>query len=485
MDKRSVYLDHQTTTPVLEEALQAMIPYFREAYGSPSSLHRYGLQVREGLSEARKQIAAMINAESEEDLIFTSGGTESANLAIKGFADANMRTKGNHIVVSAIEHPSVMNSVEYLTKHGFEVTQVPVDDIGRIHPEDVRAAITPKTALVAIHLVNHDIGTIQPVKEIAKITAEKGIALYADALAAAGWMPIDVRDLGVQLLSFSPHRFYGPKGIGVLYRSRKARVTSHIHGGVQEGGRRAGTENVPAIIGAGVAAEVAVRDMEKNVAHVAMLQKRLYDGLWKHVDFIKLNGPVPGPLRICNTLNLSTEFIEGEGQLLLLDHQGIAVASGSSCVSKSLKVSHVLSAIKLDHALAQGNIIMSLGKDNTVEDVDYVVETFSKIVHKLRNMSPMWKEFEEGVIDSVINPTGRGKSFTQHAADISGKPAHEAEKASPLSAERTEELVREAISEAKATGDSTPDAVLKRASIKAGGRVDSPTLVEVIKRLLG
>jgi cysteine desulfurase len=423
MDKRSVYLDHQTTTATLKEAVEAMIPYYTEVFGSPSSLHHYGLQVREALKEARQKIARMINAESEEDLILTSGGTESANLAIKGFADANHR-KGNHIVVSAIEHPSVMNSVEYLTKHGFEVTQVPVDTIGRINPEDVRAAITDKTILVCVHLVNHDIGTIQPVKEIAKITAAKGIALYADALAAAGWMPIDVQDLGVQLLSFSPHRFYGPKGIGVLYRNRKARVTSHIHGGVQEGGRRAGTENVPAIIGAGVAADFAVREMSQRVEHVSMLQRRLHDGLWKHIDYLKLNGPLPGPLRICNTLNLSTEFIEGEGQLLLLDYQGIAVASGSSCVSKSLKVSHVLSAIKLDHALAQGNIIMSLGKDNTVEDVDYVIETFPKIVDKLRNMSPMWKEFEEGVIDSVIAPTGRGKSFTQHAADISGKPAH-------------------------------------------------------------
>jgi cysteine desulfurase len=428
MDKRSVYLDHQTTTPVLEEALQAMLPYFREAYGSPASLHRFGLQVREGLKEAREKIAAMINAESEEDLIFTSGGTEASNLAVKGFADANLRTKGNHIVVSAIEHPAVMNSVEYLTKHGFEVSSVPVDNIGRLDPEAVRAAITPKTALVCVHLANHDIGTIQPVKEIAKITAERNIALYCDATAAAGWLPIDVRDLGVQLLSFSPHRFYGPKGVGVLYRSKRARVTSHIHGGVQEGGRRAGTENVPAIIGAGVAAEVAARDMAERIAHVGMLQKRLYAGLWKNIPYIKLNGPEPGPLRICNQLNLSTEFIEGEGQLLLLDNMGIAVASGSSCVSKSLKVSHVLSAIQLDHALAQGNIIMSLGKDNTVEDVDYVVETFPKIVNRLRGMSPMWKEFEEGVIDSVIAPTGRGKSFTQHAADLSGKPAHEGAK---------------------------------------------------------
>jgi cysteine desulfurase len=424
MDKRSVYLDHQTTTRPLKEVVQAMIPYLEEDFGSPSSLHHFGLKVREGIAEAREKIARMINAESGDDLIITSGGTESANLAIKGFADANVRTKGNHIVVSAIEHPSVMNSVEYLAKHGFEVTQVPVDIIGRINPADVAAAITPKTALVAIHLVNHDIGTIQPVKEISKITSAKGIALYVDALAAAGWMPIDVQDLGAQLLSFSPHRFYGPKGIGVLYRNRKARVTSHIHGGVQEGGRRAGTENVPAIIGAGVAAEIAIKEMSARVEHVAKLQKRLYDGLWKHIQYIKLNGPEPGPLRICNTLNLSTEFIEGEGQLLLLDHVGIAVASGSSCVSKSLKVSHVLSAIKLDHALAQGNIIMSLGKDNTIEDVDYVIDTFSKIVDKLRNMSPMWKEFEEGVIDSVIAPTGRGISFTEHAAAVSGKAAH-------------------------------------------------------------
>jgi cysteine desulfurase len=424
MDKRSVYLDHQTTTRPLKEVVAAMIPYLEEDFGSPSSLHRFGLKAREAVKEAREKIAKMINAESEEDIIFTSGGTEAANLAIKGFADANLRQKGNHIIASAIEHPAVMNSLEYLTKHGFEITYVPVDPIGRINPEDVRAAITPKTALVCVHLVNHDIGTIQPVKEISKITKEKGIALYVDALAAAGWLPIDVQDLGAQLLTLSAHRFYGPKGVGVLYRNRKARVTSHIHGGVQEGGRRAGTEDVPAIVGAGVAAEIAVRDMAARVEHVAKLQKRLYDGLWKHIPYMKLNGPVPGPLRICNTLNLSTEFIEGEGQLLLLDHMGVAVASGSSCVSKSLKVSHVLSAIKLDHALAQGNIIMSLGKDNTVEEVDYVVETFGKIVERLRGMSPMWKEFEEGVIDSVISPTGRGKSFTQHAADLSGKPAH-------------------------------------------------------------
>ncbi len=423
MDKRSVYLDHQATTPVLEEALQAMLPYFREAYGSPSSLHRFGLQVREGLKEAREKIAKLINAESEEDIIFTSNGAEAGNLAIKGFADANKR-KGNHFVVSATEHPSILNSVEYLTKQGFEVTYVPVDGDGRVDPEAVGAAITEKTILVAVHLVNHDIGTIQPIQAIGKITASKSIPFFVDAVAAAGWYPIDVQAMGIQLLSLSPHRFYGPKGVGVLYRNRKARVTSQIHGGVQENGRRAGTENVPAIIGAGVAADVAAKELTKRMEHATLLQKRLYDGLWQTVKFIKLNGPVPGPDRVCNQLNLSTEFIEGEGQLLLLDYHGIAVASGSSCVSKSLKVSHVLSAIKLDHALAQGNIIMSLGKDNTIEDVDYVVATFPKIVDRLRGMSPMWKEFEDGEIDSVISPLGRGKSFSDHAADLSGKDKH-------------------------------------------------------------
>jgi cysteine desulfurase len=226
------------------------------------------------------------------------------------------------------------------------------------------------------------------------------------------------------LVSFSPHRFYGPKGVGVLYRNKKARLVSILHGGVQEGGRRAGTENIPAIVGGGVAAEIALREMPQRMAHVTALQKRLWDGLKAHVKFIKLNGPEPGPKRIGTNLNLSTEFIEGEGQLLLCDMNGIAVASGSSCVSKSLKISHVLAAIGLDHALAQGNIIITLGKDNTADDVDYVVETFAKIVTKLRGMSPMWDEFERGVIDSVINPTGRGKSFSQHAADVSGKAAH-------------------------------------------------------------
>ena len=420
---RQVFLDHQSSTPVLPEVFDAMKPFFMEAFGNPSSLHQHGLRVRDALKKARQQMAALINADSEEEIFFTSDGTESSNLAIKGVAYANER-KGKHLVVSATEHPSVMQSVEFLEKQGWTCTRVSVDPDGLINLEELKAAITPQTVLVAVHHVNHDIGTIEPIVEVGRICAEKNVPLYVDCEASAGWLPIDVKQFGAALVSFSPHRFYGPKGVGVLYRNKKARIVSIMHGGVQEGGRRAGTENVPAIVGGGVAAEIALREMPARITHTAVLQKRLWDGLKTNIKFIKLNGPEPGPNRVSTNLNLSTEFIEGEGQLLLCDMSGIAVASGSSCVSKSLKISHVLSAIGLDHALAQGNIIMSLGKDNTADDIDYVVEAFGKIVVKLRGMSPMWDEFERGVIDSVINPTGRGKSFSQHAADISGKAAH-------------------------------------------------------------
>lgn len=420
---RHVYLDHQAATPLLPEAFEAMRPYFTEWFGNPSSLHEHGLRVREALKAARQKMAALINADSEEEIFFTSDGTESANLAIKGVAYANER-RGKHLIVCATEHPSIINSVEFLEKQGWTCTRVGVDPTGRILLEELKAAFTPQTVLVAVQHVNHDIGTIQPIVEVGQICAAKSVPLYVDCEASAGWLPIDVKAWGAALVSFSPHRFYGPKGVGVLYRNKKARIVSIIHGGVQEGGRRAGTENVPAIVGAGVAAEVALLELTARAAHTAQLQHRLWNGLKANVPFIKLNGPEPGPNRISTNLNLSTEFIEGEGQLLLCDLNGIAVASGSSCVSKSLKISHVLAAIGLDHALAQGNIIMTLGKDTTEEDVDYVIATFTKIVDKLRGMSPMWDEFQRGLIDSVIAPTGRGKSFSQHAADVSGKPAH-------------------------------------------------------------
>ncbi|HUD82817.1 MAG TPA: cysteine desulfurase family protein [Candidatus Saccharimonadales bacterium] len=388
---RHVYLDHQSATPVLAEVLDAMKPFFTEAFGNPSSLHQYGLRARDAMADARAQIGRLINAESPEDIIFTSDGTESANLAIKGTAWANRR-KGNHIVLSKIEHPSALNSVAFLEKHGFTSTRVEVDAQGRIDPAKVRAAITDKTILIAIHHVNHDIGTVEPIREIAAAAHDAAIPLYVDADASAGWLPIDLRALGADLLSFSPHRFYGPKGVGILYRQRRARLEGILHGGDQEGGRRAGIENVAGIVGAGVAAEIAQREMARRAAHCARLQKRLWDGLRSGVPRIKLNGPEPGPGRSPLNLNISVEGTEGEGQLLLCDTRGIAVASGTGCLSKSLKASHVLEAIGLDSALAGAAVIFSLGKDNSDEDIDYVLETFPKIIAKLRAMSPSWEE---------------------------------------------------------------------------------------------
>lgn len=414
-----VFLDHLSATPVDLRVFEAMKPYFTEAFGNPSSLHRYGLQVREALQKARTQFASLIGADSPDDILFTSGGTEANNLAVKGVAYANQR-KGNHLVLGETEHPSVLESVAFLEKNGFASTKVPVDSQGILRLDKLREAITDKTILISVHHANHDIGAIQPVAEIGKIAAERGIAFFCDATASAGWAPIDVKAMGIHLLSFAPHRFYGPKGVGVLYRNRKARLVSILHGGVQENGRRAGTENVPAIVGGGLAADLARKELPQRAAKVQALQKRLMDGLSAKIPYLKFNGPPSGPLRIPTNVSLATEFIEGEGQLLLLDHLGVCVASGGSCVSKSLKVSHVLTAIGLDHALAQGSIIMTLGKENTEEEMDYVIETMAKVVEKLRGMSPMWDEFQQEKIDSTVAPRGIGKSFTEHAARVSG-----------------------------------------------------------------
>jgi cysteine desulfurase len=297
--------------------------------------------------------------------------------------------------VSSIEHPAVLGSVEFLAQHGFAYVKVPVDQEGFVNPADVRTAITGQTILIAVQHVNQDIGTIEPVHEIGQFAAEKGIALFVDAETSAGWLPIDVQTIGASLLSFSPHKFYGPKGVGVLYRNRRAKLNPILHGGVQEGGRRAGAENVPAIVGAGMAAEIAARELTQRSEHVARLQRRLWDGLKGKVPRFRLNGPNPGPRRVPTALNVSVEFVEGEGLLLMLDVNGIAVASGTACVSKALKVSHVLTAIGLEHALAQGTVLISLGKDNTEAEIDDAVETFAAVVVRLRAMSPMWKEFQE------------------------------------------------------------------------------------------
>src|SRR5438876_366449 len=397
---RRIFLDHQATTPVLPEVFEAMRPFFTEDCGSPSSLHQLGLRSRDALALARAQVAALINAESPDEIVFTSGGTESANLAVKGTAYANQR-HGDHIVMSEIEHPSIINSVEFLEKRGFNCTRVKVDPEGFVAPADVRAALTEKTILICIHHVNHDLGTIEPIREIGELAMAKGIPFFVDAVASGGWLPIDVQAMGVKLLSLSPHRFYGPKGVGVLYRNRRARLSSILHGGVQEGGLRDGTENVPAIVGAGVAAEMAARELPERTAHTTGLQQKLWDELKGRFEYVRLNGPAPGPRRSSTNLNLSVEFIEGEGLALALDLEGIAVASGPSCVSHTLKISPVLVAIGLGHSLAQGNIILSLGRENTTEEIEFVVNVFEKAVARLRSMSPMWDDFQRGLADSL------------------------------------------------------------------------------------
>lgn len=392
---RQVYLDHQSATPVSPEVREAMLPFLSRHFGNPSSLHQHGARARDAMATARAQMAALIHAESPDDILFTSDGTESANLAIKGAAWAGQR-RGNHIVISETEHPAVIHSAEFLEKHGFTCARVKVDRHGFVDPDEVRSAITDKTILIAIHHANHDIGTIEPIREISDIAGKAGIPLYVDAEASAGWLPVNVKELGASLLSFSPHRFYGPKGVGVLYRNRRARITNLLHGGSQENGLRAGIENVPAIVGAGVAAEIALRDGSRWSEHCRRLQTYLWNGLKSRIDHIALNGPEPGPRRLPTNLNVSTAHIEGESQVLLCDMHGIAIAGSTSCVSKSLKASHVLTAIGLSRDSAQSAVILSPGKDNTIEDMDYVVETFAKIVEKLRAMSPSWDEFKKG-----------------------------------------------------------------------------------------
>lgn len=384
---QQIYLDHYSATPLLPEVFEAMKPYFIDAFGNASSLHHHGLVAKDALKKARAQAAAFVNAGSPDEIIFTADGTEAANLAIKGTAYANQRM-GNHLVVAATEHPSVLASIEFLEKQGFTCTKIPVDRDGIVDPQAVQSAITDKTILIATHHVNHEIGAIQPIKAIGAIAAEKGIPFYVDAEASAGWLPIDVRDLGATLLSFSPHRFHGPKGVGVLYRNLRTRVAPIIHGGMQEGGRRAGIENIPAIVGAGVAMELASRDLPQRAAHVARLQRQLWEGLRSRIPQLHLLGPDLGPKRIATNLNIAPENVEGEGLLLRCDLSGIALASGSSCLSKSPKMSHVLSTIGLDPTLAKASVIMSLGKNNTPEEIELVIQTFTKIVTKFREMLP-------------------------------------------------------------------------------------------------
>lgn len=386
---RKVYLDHAATTPLLPEVREAMLPYLGELFGNPSCLHDWGDAAREAMDTAREQVAELIGASADE-IIFTGSGTESNNFAVKGLALAQ-QGRGKHIIVSAIEHFSVLHSVKTLEKWGFELSEVPVDRYGVVDPDEVRKRIRKDTVLVSIMHANGEAGTIEPIPEIARITRENNISFHTDAIASAGTIPVDVKKLGVDALSLAGNQFYGPKGVGALYMRKGVRIIPLLDGGIQEEGRRAGTENVPAIVGLGKASELATRDMAPRMKHLGYLCDRLLAELPARIDHAVITGHpenrLPGNASFC------VQFIEGESMLMLLNSQGVAVTSGSACTSKALKASHVLIAMGLSHEIAQGSVLFTFGIDNTEKDVDYVLEVLPPIVERLRQMSPLYAKF--------------------------------------------------------------------------------------------
>ncbi len=387
--KRKVYLDYVATTPVLPEVLEAMLPYFGDVFGNPQSLHFWGERAREGVEEARGQVAALVNGVAEE-IIFTSSGTEANNLAVKGIAQGQV-AKGKHIVVSAIEHFSVLHAARTLEKSGFEVTVVPVDNYGLVDPDEVAKNIRKDTVLVSIMHANSEVGTIQPIAEIAKVVKEAGALFHTDAVASVGNIPVDVRQLGVDALSLAANQFYGPKGAAALWLRKGVRLIPLMDGGVQEGGRRPGTENVPAIVGMGKAAELALKEMSQRAEKQRRLRDRLIAGILSAVEHVILTGHPER--RLPHHASFCVQFIEGEAMLMLLNNEGIAVSSGSACTSRALKASHVLIAMGIPHEVAQGSLLFSTGLDTTDQDIDYVIEKLPPIVTRLRQISPLYARF--------------------------------------------------------------------------------------------
>ena len=383
-----IYMDNAATTRVKPEVRDAMLPFYDEVFGNPSTIYYYGREAHKALDHARQQVAAAIGADKDE-IYFTSCGTESDNWAIKGAAFAHQK-KGNHIITSAIEHHAVLHTCAWLEKHGFEVTYLPVDEYGRVNPADVEKAITDKTILITIMFANNEIGTIQPIAEIAKIARAHNILFHTDAVQAVGAVPINVHELGVDMLSLSGHKFYAPKGVGALYIRRGVRIDTHLHGGAQERGKRGGTENMAQIVGLGKAIEMATADVEGHAKKLAHMRDRLIDGILAEIPDVKLNGHRTE--RLPNNVNVSIRYIEGEALLLRLDLAGIAASSGSACTSGSLDPSHVLLAIGLPHEVAHGSLRLSLGDFNTEHDVDVVLEKLPEIVKTLRDMSPLYAD---------------------------------------------------------------------------------------------
>ena len=383
--ERPVYMDHAATTFMKPEVVAAMAPYLSEYFGNPSSLYRFSREPREGVEAARRQVAVAIGATPQE-IFFTAGGTEADNWAIKGVALAN-RARGNHIVTSTIEHHAVLHTCEWLEKQGFSVTYLPVDGFGRVDPGDVEAAITDATILVSVMTANNEIGTVQPVAEIGRVAHDHGVPFHTDAVQAIGAVPIDVGVMNVDLLSLSGHKFYGPKGTGALYIRRGTRIETLIHGGGQEQRRRAGTENVPGIVGLGRAIELATADIAGHNRRIAAMRDRLVRGVLDAIPDARLNGHPTE--RLANNANFSFRYVEGESILLLLDGRGIAASTGSACSSGSLDPSHVLLAIGLSHEEAHGSLRLTLGDANTEDDVDYILEVLPEVIGRLRDISPL------------------------------------------------------------------------------------------------
>ena len=390
----SIYLDNAATTATKPEVLEAMLPYFTQVYGNPSSIHRAGRDARRAVEHAREQVAAALNADKGE-IYFTAGGSESDNWALKGTAFAH-REKGNHIITTQIEHHALLHTCQWLERQGFEVTYLPVDADGLVDPADVERAITNRTILVSVMMANNEIGTIEPIAEIARIAHAHGVLMHTDAVQAVGAVEVDVRALGVDMLSLSAHKFYGPKGVGALYVRRGVKLDTYMHGGAQERGRRAGTEYLPGIVGLGKAIELATADIAGHAARLTAMRDRLIDGILKEIPYARLNGH--RTRRLPGNVNVSIEYIEGEALLLRLDLAGIEGSSGSACTSGSLDPSHVLLAIGLPHEIAHGSLRLTLGDYNTEADVDATLAALPEIVRTLRDMSPMYQDMLEGAL---------------------------------------------------------------------------------------
>ena len=395
---RQIYLDHASTTPVRPEVVEAMAPYFTEHFGNPSSIYPLGQEASDAVAAARESLASLIGATPRE-IFFSSGGTESDNWALKGFARANA-TKGRHIITSAIEHHAVLHTCEALEREGFEVTYLPVDEHGLVSVEDFKAAIRPNTILASIMFANNEIGTIEPIRELAAAAHEASVVFHTDAVQAFGHEPIDVNELGIDMLSASSHKIYGPKGVGLLYVRRGVKLQNLLDGGQQERGRRGSTENVPGIVGFARAAELAAEEIVPERDRQLALRDHAIRRILEEIPSAKLNGSWES--RLANNVNFSFEFIEGEGMLLQLAARGICVSSGSACTSGSLDPSHVLLAIGLPHEIAHGSLRLTLGRDTTLADIDFAVDSLKATLQHLRMMSPLYEDFQQGKVESVI-----------------------------------------------------------------------------------